>query len=208
MCHYEDYRYSADLDFSLAEGAGMEESLARVADALVAAKTEIGFPTLQMEPGKEKEWWVVNEGPVGIGMRIKVDISDDELVFSPEQRPIFPRYEDLTSSEGLPVYSLVEITAEKFRCVIQRSLCRDLFDLHFLLEEAQVDLDDAWAMFEEKASHKGIDPALFFPRLDERLESTYRQMWDGEMTEHLAGDVPHFNEIRRKVRARVRPKRG
>lgn len=207
MCHYEDYRYSADLDFSLGEGVGMEEALALVADALEEARADIGFPSLEMEPGRGKEWWVVNEGPVGIGRRIKVDIADDELVFSPDRLPIFPRYEDLSSAEGLPVYSLVEITAEKFRCIIQRSLCRDLFDLHYLLEEAQVDLDDAWEMFEEKARHKAKDPISFFARLDDLVEGFYRQQWESEMSEHLAGDLPHFNAVERELKRRVRPKR-
>lgn len=208
MCHYEDYRYSADLDFSLAEGVAREEALDWVAGALETAKAEIGFPSLELEPGQGKTRWVTNEGPVGPGNPIKLDIADDELVLTPERRPIFPRYDDIPSTDGLPVYSLVEITAEKLRCVIQRALCRDLFDLHFLLEEAQVDLDEAWTVFEEKARHKGIDPALFFPRLDDRLAGIYRQDWEREMTEHLTGGVPHFNQIERKVKARVRSRRG
>jgi uncharacterized protein len=207
MCHYEDYRYSADLDFSLAEGVTKDEALARVLDALERAKADIGFPLLELEPPKGKSRTVANEGPVGLGKLIKLDIADDELVFPPERQPIFPRYEDLSPSGGLPVYSLVEITAEKFRCIIQRSLCRDLFDLHFLLEEAQVGLDDAWEMFEKKARHKGKDPQSFFTRLDNLIESFYPKRWESEMSEHLAGELPHFNALERQLRRRVRPKR-
>jgi uncharacterized protein len=207
MCHYEGYRYSADLDFSLAEGVTKDEALGWVVEALDAAKAAIGFPTLELEPEKGKARTVAYEGPVGVGKPVKLDIADDELVFSPERQPIFRRYEDLSGSDGVPVYSLVEITAEKFRCIIQRSLCRDVFDLHFLLEEAGVDLDDAWDMFEEKARHKGKDPMSFFARLDALLEGFYRQQWEAEMSEHLPGELPHFNAVERELKRRVKPKR-
>lgn len=84
--------------------------------------------------------------------------------------------------------------------------CRDLFDLHYLLEVKGTDQDDAWEMFEQKARHKKIDPANFFERFDVRVPQ-YEERWADEMGEHLGGDLPHFEAIRRELRRRLRPRR-
>ena len=133
-------------------------------------------------------------------------MDEAELVFSSARKPLVPRYEDVPPSEDLRAYPLVEITAEKLRCVMQRLQCRDFFDLHYLLDVERVDLGDAWAMFEQKARHRNIDPAGFFERFDER-DPQYEERWADEMSEHLAGDVPHFEAMRRELRRRLRPRR-
>lgn len=46
LCHFEDYRYSADLDFSLIGGLAVESALRLVAEALAGCRERLGFPLL------------------------------------------------------------------------------------------------------------------------------------------------------------------
>jgi len=48
LCHFESYRYSADLDFSLVNDLGLDGARKLVADALVDCKERVGFPSLRL----------------------------------------------------------------------------------------------------------------------------------------------------------------
>lgn len=200
ICYFDDYRYSADLDFSLAGGVTEEEVLQTLAQGLEKVKEEIGFTSLALSDDASK---IAYEGPLGRARWIKLDMDEGELVLSTVRKPLVPRYEDVPASQSLHAYTLAEIAAEKLRCVIQRLQCRDFFDLHYLLEVARIDLDEAWSMFEEKARHKDIDPGRFFERFDTRLVQ-YEERWADEMSEHLAGELPHFDAMSRELRRRLR----
>lgn len=202
MCYFDVYRYSADLDLSLVEGFRRGEALEAIGDALHHAFQEIGSPTLSIvtDAGTKIEY----EGPLGRIRRIKLDLDEDELILSAERRPLLRRYRDVGASEGLPTYSLVEIAAEKLRCVIQRLQCRDFYDLHQLLEGRSVDANEAWEMFEAKARHKNIDSRGFFERFDARVPH-YEDRWVDEMGEHVPGELQAFETALRQLRRRLRP---
>lgn len=46
LCYLEEYRYSADLDFSLIGGLDVESALRLVVDALADCRERLGFPLL------------------------------------------------------------------------------------------------------------------------------------------------------------------
>lgn len=203
MCYFDDYRYSADLDFSLIQDMAGDEALPAISRGLEMVKEEIDFTALGLTDDGTK---IAYEGPLGRPRWIKLDMDETELVFSSVRKRLVPRYGDVRSTEDLHTYSLVEITAEKLRCVMQRLQCRDFFDLHHLLEVEGVHLGDVWPMFEEKARHKNVDPERFFERFDARVPQ-YEDRWGVEMAEHLAGDLPHFEAVRRELKRRLRSRR-
>ena len=199
LCFYEDYRYSADLDFSL---AGLEESeaIAVVREALAGTVARLELPLLELSDPPAAIRYI---GPLGRERTLKLDLATDELVLEAQASPLLLRYADQTAPPPrITTYTLREVAAEKLRCVIQRILCRDPFDLHHLLVQEGVDIDASWTLFEEKARHKGIDPARFSERLDAR-EPQYRRRWEREMEEHV-GEAPHFPEIMRELRRALR----
>ena len=131
------------------------------------------------------------------------DLADDELVLNVEQQALLPRWDDLPDHVTLSVYTLPEIAGEELRCVLQRLQCRDLFDLSVLLTEGGVDIIDAAEIFRPKAEHRSIDPNVFAARYSERLDQ-YRQRWEGELGEHIPGEIPHFDNLERRVSRQLR----
>jgi predicted nucleotidyltransferase component of viral defense system len=199
LCYFEDYRYSADLDFSLMPDGDPKTALKSIAHALASVTDQIALPYLALtHDGKGIEY----EGPLGKRRRIKLDIATDELVEESESRALLPRYGDQRTAE-IQVYTLGEIAAEKLRCVIQRLQARDLFDLNELFVVNKITAEEVWPSFERKARHKRIEPAKFPERFEIRVPQ-WRAGWDAEMAEHLGGEPDRFETVERAVRRALR----
>jgi predicted nucleotidyltransferase component of viral defense system len=201
LVHVADYRYSADLDFTVVDGA-VAPALAALGDVLAAAKRHAALPHLELTTDAPPE--IAYIGPLGAARLrpIKLDVASDEHVESVEQRTIRDIWPDLPEPVTFPVYSIEEIAAEKLRCVIQRVQCRDLYDLFRLTEDMNVSLSEIRPLFEQKTRAKGLDPGSFRDRLADRTER-YRQRWDVEIGGHIA-DPPRFDDVLRAVRRRLR----
>jgi predicted nucleotidyltransferase component of viral defense system len=199
--HIRNYRYSADLDFSAVDGEP-EPGIAAVGEALAAALAHAAFPCLELTgDGKPAISYV---GPLGSGKPrlIKLDMTADELVESVDQRTMRRIWPDLPTPVAFNVYPLEEISAEKLRCIIQRVQCRDLYDLWRLTEDMRVDLDEVLPLFERKARAKGLVPASFHDKFEDRV-NRYKRRWTTEMSEHVA-DPPRFDDVVRAVRRHLR----
>lgn len=200
LCHLEDYRYSADLDFSLIDGLDTENALHLVADALADCKECLGFPLLSLTESTPPRIEYV--GPLGAKPRsLKLDLATDELVENAATLPITRRYEDQEECQCL-VYTLEEIAAEKLRCVMQRLQCRGLYDLHELLVACRVDAEAIWPLFGRKARHRDRDPNRFRDYFTDR-EARWAERWDKELAEYVMAP-PHFDGVLRAVRRELR----
>ena len=133
LCHFEDYRYSADLDFSVVAGS-LGDALGAMGRGLNSAGGSIERLRLTSDDPPR----IAYTGPLGRDRTIKLDLADDELVINTEYRGLLPRWPDLPKSVMVLVYTLPEITGEKLRCVLQRLQCRDLYDLYLLFEKAGI----------------------------------------------------------------------
>jgi uncharacterized protein len=202
LVHIGEYRYSADLDFSVMNGT-QDEALAALADVVATAKAHADFPLLELSDNAKPVLRYV--GPLGASRPrdLKVDLATDEYVESVEQLGIRPVWDDLPESVPFDVYPLGEIAAEKLRCVIQRLQCRDLFDLFQLAENFGVELVEVRPLFESKARAKNLDPALFRQRFEQRLPE-YERRWNDEMAEHLPYKPPHIDGLVRILRRHLR----
>ncbi len=198
LCYFEDYRYSADLDFSMIDG-----TIADGTEAIEVVLREMDGPVTGLHLTTHNPPRIACTGPLGRERYLKLDIADDELVLETEKRAFLSRWPDLPANTNVLVYPLQEIAGEKLRCVIQRLQCRDLYDLHLLFEDAGVDVEYATGVFSQKAAHRGIDPACFAERYRARLIQ-YRERWDAELEIHIPGAVPHFDEVERRVNRHLR----
>ncbi|HMR78289.1 MAG TPA: nucleotidyl transferase AbiEii/AbiGii toxin family protein [Polyangiaceae bacterium] len=192
LLHFEDYRYSADLDFSVVK-RGKDAARELITAALAGTHPDT---ITELEVVEDA---ILYKGPLGAQRSIKLDLADDELVVNTEDRPLLPRWTDTPPCNVL-AYTKLEITAEKLRCILQRRQCRDFLDLSLLL--GQEDLDAVAELFRQKATHRGLDPAKFAERFERRVEE-YKRQWDQELEQYL-GEVPHFEAVERSVRRELR----
>lgn len=200
LCYFEDYRYSADLDFSLIGELDRPGALHAVAGALAACQQTLGLTALSLTDATPPR--IEYTGPLGRSRRLKLDLADDELVENTTRRPVFRRYEDQGEGDCL-AYTLEETAAEKLRCVIQRLQCRDLYDIHELFVVRGLDLSFVWPLFERKTRHRKLDPSLFPARFEERLPH-YKARWTSELSDHVPGEPPQFESLLRAVRRALR----
>lgn len=199
--HIRGYRYSADLDFSVV-GGEPGPGIAAIGEVLAAARAHAAFPQLELIGGGKPAISYV--GPLGSGKPrlIKLDVTADELVESVDQRMMRRIWPDLPTPVAFNVYPLEEISAEKLRCIIQRVQCRDLYDLWRLTEDMGIDLNEVLPLFERKAQAKGLDPACFRDKFENRIDR-YKRRWTTEMSEHVA-DPPRFDDVVRAIRRHLR----
>lgn len=201
LVHFQTFRYSADIDLNLDEDRlNHTEAMALVGHAAELLSADLGL-SIEVDDGV-----ILYTGPRNQSApeRVKLDIATDEIkTDEPVRQPIIQRYPDQSDVTILPTYGLVEITAEKLRCVIQRLQCRDLFDIHRLLAVEDVHLDEAWAQFDTKARHRGLDPHSLSERWQTRIEA-YEKRWDSEMRRYT-GEVLQFDKILRETERALRP---
>lgn len=195
LLHFDDYRYSADLDYSIIKGSEAE-AMTVVRSALTKGPRPAAIKQLSLTEASDR---IVYVGPLGAERMIKFDLADDELVINTETRPLIKRWPDIPDI-SIAAYTTLEITAEKLRCVLQRLQCRDFLDLGLLLDGS--DLTAAVELFRRKALHKGLDPATFAEKFEKRVQS-YKARWERELGEYL-GEVPHFDEVERNIRRSLR----
>jgi predicted nucleotidyltransferase component of viral defense system len=195
--HFEDYRYSADLDFSIV-GVTNEEGLTIVRKAFATHGAE--GPQLQLTDDDPPR--IAYVGPLGRERTIKLDLADDEHIVHTERRPLLSRWSDVPEVE-IRAYTVLEITGEKLRCVLQRLQCRDLFDLDVLFERSAVDVSAAAELFRVKAEHRGFDPLTFDEKYRTRVIE-YEKRWEQELLEHVPGQLPPFRELERRVSRHLR----
>ncbi len=200
LCHFTDYRYSADLDFSLTDGVDAESATRLIAGALVDCRERIGLPLLELDERNPPRIKYV--GPLGAKPRfVKLDLAADELVEDTSVLPIRRRYED-QADRRCRVYTLEEITAEKLRCVMQRLHCRDLYDLYELVVVNGVDAEAAWPLFERKARHRDREPDRFGESFADRVPR-WEELWDRELIDYT-GSSPEFDGVLRSVKRALR----
>ncbi|HZT66513.1 MAG TPA: nucleotidyl transferase AbiEii/AbiGii toxin family protein [Acidimicrobiales bacterium] len=201
FAYIENYRYSADLDFTILGGSA-ESALKSLTNVIEAGRSHADLPHLEIVVGPMPH--IAYIGPLQSEQprSIKLDLATDEYVESVVEGTLAPIWDDLPDVLPFAIYPLEEIGAEKLRCILQRVQCRDLYDLLRLTDELGLRLADIRPLFEQKAQAKGFDPASFPQRFEDRL-ARYKSRWNSEMTEHLA-DPPRFDDVVRLMRRHLR----
>ncbi len=175
-CFFETYRFSEDLDFTLSKPEHLDASFLKhmfseIVD-WVYHQTGIEMPADKQEfkfyenpRGRTScQGKISYKGPVSPPNalpRIKLDLTADERVVLPPVRvKIFHPYSD-TPEDGFEVlaYDYVEVFAEKFRALAERTRPRDLYDVVHLYRnaEARPQPQRFMEVLRAKCEFKGID---------------------------------------------------
>lgn len=203
--YFENYRFSEDLDFTLAEDeTSNEQTFQWFNQVFEFIKSEANIP-LEIVDNNEHEdgglnFYISYIGPLGgqgNNKKVKVDISRNELLlFKPRNIDVFIGYSDIEAHQ-LCCYTLEEVLVEKMRSVLQRMQARDFYDLWYLLEEYGMEPEFYLPEFEAKCKMKNISHTLFFKKLTERIPQ-YRGRWNSSLSAQIK-DLPDFDQVEREV---------
>jgi predicted nucleotidyltransferase component of viral defense system len=179
--YFSNYRFSEDLDYSTRVIGPiqqidelMETVIRRMAEDLnERGPFQVTFESIvlkQAHPGDQKAYIVRVQFPEQRQplCRLKVELTVDEPILLPTGRRSvihdFPEYFDAQIS----VYSLVEITAEKLRALLQSKarlkergwgasrVCRDYYDLWNLLQLPGVKSPDLIPLLDRKCAARDV----------------------------------------------------
>lgn len=203
--YFEDYRFSEDLDFTLLDNKISNDQIFEwFREVFEYVRDEANIP-LEIIDNNEHEdgginFYISYVGPLGglgANKKVKVDISRSEsLVFDPVLKEAFLGYTD-QEDHKLLCYPLEEVLVEKMRSVMQRMQARDFYDIWYLLEIHEMDVDFYITEFKTKCESKEIDPTEFHNKLEQRLPQ-YKGRWQSSMADQIQ-DLPDFDEVVREV---------
>lgn len=221
--YFEDYRFSEDLDFTLLDNdISNKQIFDWFNEAFEYIQEEANIPLEIIDPESHRNrhehedarlpdgqgginFYISYVGPLGglgANKKVKVDISRNEtLVFEPIMQNVLLWYTDQEDHELL-CYRLEEVLVEKMRSVMQRMQARDFYDIWYLLEIHEMDIDFYAAEFRIKCESKEIDPTEFHKKLEKRLPQ-YKGRWQTSMAEQIQ-DLPDFDEVEREVMRHVK----
>jgi predicted nucleotidyltransferase component of viral defense system len=210
-CYFPDYRFSADLDFTLRSALPGQELRSEIEVACSSAAQAFGlglamvdFRTLRDIAGEEAyQARIEYTGPLGrLGInqpRIRLDLTGYEtLVLPPQDRAVHHPYSDAKPLNlSCAVYPLEEMLAEKLRAMLRRSRARDLYDVWQLMTRyaETLDLPLAIRVLADKARYKGFH----FSSVDDVLTPENRQSWSRSWEASLRRQVAVVTEYKQVI---------
>ena len=120
LVHIGSYRYSADLDFTVID-ASSDSAVSAMADVLEAARRHVDLPLLELTAGSSPVIEYIGPLEASKPRRIKVDISESEVVESVERRTILldgQIYPSRSRSMSIP-----SKRSQQKRCAASSSAC-------------------------------------------------------------------------------------
>jgi len=209
--YFPDYRFSEDLDFTIrSDELSHDEVVRGFVDLFpwLEQQVNLGLTLRSAERSTSGSTTLLINyvGPLRArpGSRyLKVDLTRGELLLYALNEPYLQApYSDYPKNVRFPTYSLEEILTEKLCALIGRTEPRDLYDVYWLLECGQVDLETLPAGFAAKCRHKGQDPERLRQVLEAR-ETTFARLWKSRLAMQVQ-DLPHLNEVLRSVHRHLR----
>jgi predicted nucleotidyltransferase component of viral defense system len=215
-CYFPDYRFSEDLDFTLAAEVPFETIRRDLDVAFEKAYQDSGvllrYARSDRQPhANSHTFYLSYEGPLGSlpsGKEVKTDITiKEKVVFPIEERPLlraYAEYEDIPENAIIKVYSLKEIAAEKVIAICDRARNepRDLYDLWYLCEQAHVDLVEEIDAIASKLEFRGQSLEKIGAQLDVK-QSRLGRLWNQRLAGQMA-TLPEFDGVFRSVRRAFR----
>ncbi|MBC7883124.1 MAG: nucleotidyl transferase AbiEii/AbiGii toxin family protein [Anaerolineae bacterium] len=212
-CHFADYRFSEDLDFTLARQADFAEIQAGLEEVYqyVAQSSAIRFHFDREDRQSHINcytFYLGYQGPLPTPNTVKVDITISESVFFPVvQRLVlcsYKEFSDLPEDTSVRVYSLNEIATEKVMALADkaRNEPRDLYDLWFLTIHAGIQLD----LLIPAIEHKLLFRQKPITGLQERIlakETRLKALWLSRLANQME-TLPQFEEVFRSLKRELR----
>lgn len=204
--YFEDYRFSEDLDFTLRCPDISNADILKYFNNIFAEISKEANIPLKILPEVTSDdegltFYIGYTGPLGGhggNKSVKIDISRSEkMEFEPILQPAIISYTDL-EPYNLLCYPLAEVFIEKMRTIQQRTQARDLYDIWYLMEYHDMELNEFIREYLSKCELKGIDGTKLLPCLEEKLD-IFKGQWNKALQDQIK-DLPDFDQVVREVR--------
>lgn len=202
-CHFGDYRFSEDLDFTVTGSLRVAAVSAAIASCAQAAGSqgvrlkldEMRVEVMNDEYGRESiEIKVPYRGALRMGSAQNVQLhlsADEELAFGPVTRPLLHPYADAADVEcRIRAYALEEILAEKLRAAggqRRHAVARDIYDIASLVRRG-ADVDSAVSALPFKAACKAVNLSDACSRFL-ACRAEYQVSWDRTLAYLVVDDL-------------------
>lgn len=214
-CYFPDFRFSEDLDFTLAKELPFEniqkdlDIAFKHAHRVSGAKLHFTHHNRHTHENSHT-FFLGYEGPLPSvsSKEVKVDVTiREQIVFPIKERVVlkgYDEYKDLPKGVTIRVYSLAEIAAEKLIALLDRARNepRDLYDIWYLTDSRQINLAELAEAIELKNRFRGkkfSNVREEFLRKEARLKKLWRIRLSSQMT-----TLPEFSQVYRAVLRELR----
>ena len=228
-CHFGEYRFSEDLDFSGLEGTPVGDEMERWVEEACATAVQLldeyapvevtceRYRERQPHPGGQEAFTIRARLPWHnrLQTRVMIEVTMDErILWRPEKRMVIHDYGE-PLRVALQVYSLEEIVAEKLRALLQqadmlekrgwsRSRARDYYDLWRVLGTYGDRMD--WANFDprlrEKCALRGVAFSGTEDFFRDRILAYVKETWEHSLGVLVPG-LPSFDTVIGELRPQI-----
>jgi len=225
--YFADYRFSEDLDYStrmMGPIQEIDEAMETVVHSMGDMLNERGpfqvaLEPLQLKqphPGEQKAYLVRIQFPEQRQplCRLKVEITVDEPILLPtENRTVLHGFTEDFDAQ-IPVYSLLEITTEKLRALLQSKarlqergwgasrVCRDYYDLWNLLQVRELKSPDLIPLLTQKCAVREVSFESPHDFMSDELLAVARSEWPQQLLPFVP-DAPSAAELLPKVQSLI-----
>lgn len=225
--YFQDYRFSEDLDFSTRFPGPINQCDGLMQDAinnmLISLNKKGPFQAflqplaLNLPHPSGQEAYIVRiqfpeqRQPL---CRLKIEITIDEpILTSIVPRPLYHGFDETLTSQ-IPGYSLVEITTEKLRALLQSHkrlkergwgasrVCRDYYDIWHLLQHPDVSSANLIPLLQEKCTVRNVSFSSPEDFVTEELLNVARKEWRQQLLPFVT-DTPSVSELLPEVQAMI-----
>jgi predicted nucleotidyltransferase component of viral defense system len=209
--HFDEYRFSEDLDFTLVQELTLEQLFDAFREVFASLFTVSGiqFSLSGNEPTRHirnDTFYFDYKGPLPVASQVKVDITRGETVVFPLDRKAirttYAEFSDLPIGKLLQVYSFSEIIVEKTLAITDgaRKEPRDLYDLWYISDAGHIPTCEEMidGLNRKLASREGRTNDILVPRL-ERIEKAIALVWDRRLRPQVMA-LPEFERCFRTVK--------
>ena len=183
-------RYSEDIDLVQLNAGPIKPILQRLGDVLSFMPDKV---VKQKRYNNTLLFRIDSEIPPILQIRLKIEINCYEhfTELGLVKMPFFVENQWFSGECNLTTYHLEELLGTKLRALYQRRKGRDLFDLHYALTHASIDIDKVLACFRRYIAFTTEQPPSYLQFLANMEEKMQDSEFIGDSTMILRPDIDY-----------------
>lgn len=193
-------RYSEDIDLVQVKAEPFGPIIDKIRDVL----SFLGAPRItQKQHNNTLIYRFMSEENVPVKLKVEVNTREHFSVFGLKNMPLKLDSAWINDEVDIPVFSLDELLATKLRALYQRKKGRDLFDIWYALNNAEVNLERLIKAFRHYLQEEGnlITQKLFVENIEKKIrDKNFIGDTNGLLTPGIVYDVGEaYEQVRKEI---------